>query len=77
MKGPDDWLDTLEQLYSRQVPFRATWIGDGPELPQMKARLANSPLATAVDLPGFEDNRGVLLRKLEESHLLLFCHKTP
>ena len=77
MKGPGDWLETLEQLHRRQVPFRATWIGDGPELSKMRERLAGSDLSGAVHLPGFESNRNTLLRTMRESDLLLFCHKTP
>lgn len=77
MKGPSDWLDVLETLRRASVPFRATWIGDGPELGGMKARIAAAGLAHQVTLHGFESDRTVLLRAMRESDVLLFCHKTP
>ncbi len=77
MKGPVDWLDVLEGLHRRQVPFFATWVGDGPELPMMRQRLAESAIAGAVELPGFEGDREVLLRRMRDSDVMLFCHKTP
>ena len=77
MKGPFDWLDTLQQLHRARVPFRATWIGDGPDLPAMQRRVDELGLTGLVDLPGFEDRRDVLLQRLRDSDVLLFCHKTP
>jgi glycosyltransferase involved in cell wall biosynthesis len=77
MKGPCDWLATLELLGRRGIPFQATWIGDGPDLPAIRQRVADLGLAGAIDLPGFEDRREILLGKLADSDLLLFCHKTP
>jgi glycosyltransferase involved in cell wall biosynthesis len=58
------------------VPFEATWIGDGPELPAMAKRIAASPIAGTVRLHGFEDNRDVLLSAMRKSDIFLFCHKT-
>lgn len=77
MKGPTDWLEALKLLAQKQVPFRATWIGDGPELSRMRELVAGSALSQYVRLPGFEGNRDTLLRAMRESDLLLFCHKTP
>lgn len=77
MKGPHDWLDTLESLAAGGVRFRATWIGDGPDLPAMRARVAGSALAPMVELPGFEGDRARLLARMRESDIMLFCHKTP
>lgn len=76
MKGPADWIDVLERLDKAGVPFAARWIGDGPDLAMMRARIAASGLAGKVELPGFEGRREVLLHALRESDLLLFCHKT-
>ncbi|WP_157190190.1 glycosyltransferase [Novosphingobium sp. Rr 2-17] len=77
MKGPFDWLDTLHRLACAQIPFTATWIGDGPDLPAIKTHAAGLGLADVVQFPGFEANRDGLLRRLKDSDLLLFCHKTP
>lgn len=77
MKGPFDWIETLERLRARGIAFRATWVGDGPDLAAMQARVTRSGLGDAIELAGFEDRREVLLQGLRESDFLLFCHKTP
>lgn len=77
MKGINDWLDVLTLLNQRGVPFRARWIGDGPELSAMQMRVENSPLKGKVCLPGFESDHRALLTALRDSDMLLFCHKTP
>lgn len=77
MKGPFDWLRVLEQLHAADIPFRATWVGDGPDLAAMRQRVEAAGLQDAIDLPGFENRREVLLDRLRGSDLLLFCHKTP
>lgn len=76
MKGPFDWLETLARLHRQGIAFHATWIGDGPDLSAMRQRIDDLNLTNAIDLPGFENRREILLRKLEESDLLLFCHRT-
>ncbi len=77
MKGTADWIAVLERLHRAGVPFQATWIGDGPDLPMMKARIADTDMADRIAFPGFEDRRDVLLAALRDSDLLMFCHKTP
>ncbi len=77
MKGTMDWLDTLEALAADGVDFRAEWLGDGPDLPKMQARVASGPLAGRVALPGFVSDRAAVLRSLRAADLLLFCHLTP
>lgn len=77
MKGSDDWLDVLLALQRRKVPFHAQWLGDGPELQAMRARVAAGPLAGHVNLPGFISDRSHLQAALQQSDVLLFCHQTP
>lgn len=77
MKGPFEWLKTLQALHRADVPFRATWIGDGPDLPALRDRAEQLGLGSIVTFPGFEGRRDVLLDRLKAADLLLFCHKTP
>lgn len=77
MKGTQDWLDVLELLAGRGVDFRARWLGEGPQLAAMRARVSGGPLAGLVDLPGFVAERAEVLDALRQAHLMLFCHKTP
>ena len=77
MKGPFDWLEVLNLLHRRGVAFRATWLGDGPDLRHMQERTAELELSAVVKLPGFQGDREEVLRAMRNSDLLLFCHKTP
>jgi colanic acid/amylovoran biosynthesis glycosyltransferase len=77
MKGPFDWIEVLATLAKRQVPFEATWIGDGPDLPEMRSRASTLGLGDRVRFPGFENRRDALLEQMRANDLLLFCHKTP
>lgn len=77
MKGPFDWLRVLQTLKDRGVRFEATWLGDGPELPRMKAQVLQAGLTEQVALPGFVERRDQLLAHLRQADLFLYCHQTP
>lgn len=77
MKGPLDWLDAVAAARRAGIRLTATWLGDGPLLDAMRARVAAEGLGDCVSLPGFEGDRGRLLRAMREAHLFLFCHTTP
>ncbi|SFL92882.1 glycosyltransferase [Methylorubrum salsuginis] len=77
MKGPFDWLDAVAGARRAGLHVSATWLGDGPLLEAMRARVRAEGLETCVSLPGFEGDRGRLLRAMREAHLFLFCHTTP
>lgn len=76
MKGPLDWLDVLARLDQNGIPFTAKWIGDGPMLGEMRARVAASELSGKVELSGYEGDHGAILRAMRESDVFMFCHKT-
>lgn len=77
MKGPLDWVKVMEQLYRRGVPFKATWLGDGPHLAEMRERVAQCGLENVVLLPGFVESRLEVFRLLHQAHVFVFCHKSP
>ena len=77
MKGPLDWLEVMEQLHKRGVPFKAVWLGEGPMLAEMRDRVERRRLGDIVSLPGFLSSRAEVLAFLRDVHLLVFCHKTP
>lgn len=77
MKGPQDWVGVLETLAKRQVDFQATWLGDGPELADMRARVASADLQDHVTFTGFVNDRAAVFDQLRRAHIFLFCHKTP
>ncbi|WZO98600.1 glycosyltransferase [Isosphaeraceae bacterium EP7] len=77
MKGPLDWVRTLANLRDRGVAYKATWLGDGPMLPDMKQQVDALGLADLVEFRGFVSDREEILKALRASDLFLFCHKTP
>lgn len=77
MKGPIDWIRALARARDRDVRFRATWIGEGPMLEQMRNLAQKLGLSERVSFPGFVAERSRALAVLRSSHLLLFTHLTP
>lgn len=77
MKGPQDWVSVLENLNGLNVDFQATWLGDGPEISNMQARVKVAGLEDRVHFTGFVNDRREVLDYLRDAHLFMFCHKTP
>jgi glycosyltransferase involved in cell wall biosynthesis len=77
IKAPLDWIAAMGQLRDRGVPFRATWLGDGPLLAEMRSEVERRRLGDLVSLPGFISDRNELLSQLRAAHVLAFCHTTP
>jgi glycosyltransferase involved in cell wall biosynthesis len=77
MKGPMEWLEVLARLRNKRVAFKATWLGDGPQLQAMKDEIQSKGLTDAIALPGHTSNRSALLATLRDADLFLFCHQTP
>lgn len=77
MKGPEDWLRAIHGAVQAGTDLHATWLGDGPLLPQMRSMVDQLGLAKHVELVGHVGDRNAVLERLQQSHLFLFCHKTP
>jgi glycosyltransferase involved in cell wall biosynthesis len=77
MKGPLDWLEVLDKVRRTGVAFKARWIGDGSELPRLRALIAERGLEGHVATPGFSSDRSAILADLRGADVFLFCHKTP
>ena len=77
MKGPMDWIAVLGALHEKGVDFRATWLGVGDHLEQMRSAVSSLGLEDKVSLPGFTRDRSELLNQLQSAHAFMFCHKTP
>jgi hypothetical protein len=77
MKGGLDWVAVLAALQARNIPFTATWLGEGADLPAMKDAVQAAGIGDRVAFPGFLDDRAAVLRAYREAQIFLFCHKTP
>lgn len=80
MKGPWHWLDVMQRVIGQPrkgLEIRATWIGDGPLLEDLRAAVNDRGLAGSVSFPGAEMDRPRLLDRLRDADLFVFCHLTP
>lgn len=76
MKAPLDWIKAIERAHRLGVDLKATWLGAGSLLDEMQRMIAERGLGSVIELVGFESDRGKLLKKIRESHLMLFTHIT-
>jgi glycosyltransferase involved in cell wall biosynthesis len=76
MKGPMDWLLTLDSLVKGGVPLDAVWLGDGSLLPAMQAKAQELGIDRSVRFAGYVSSRSEILKTLMDSDIFLFCHKT-
>lgn len=77
MKGSLDWITVIKNLAAADMDFQASWLGDGPDLQEMRAQVTEAGLQDRVKLPGFTDDRSEVLKCLRDAHIVMFCHKTP
>lgn len=77
MKGPFDWIRAIHQATQKGVNLKATWIGQGPLLEEMRSLIQSLGLTDRIQLLGFISDRSQLLQRLRQQHIFLFCHQTP
>ena len=53
MKGPMDWLETVNELVKRGIRINAAWLGDGSLLETMRSKAKALNITSSVSLPGF------------------------
>ncbi len=77
MKGSLDWLQAVNYCYKSGVNLQATWLGDGPQLEEMKSLAQDLGISSRLHFPGFIGDRATILETIKDHHIFLFCHKTP
>lgn len=64
-KGPDLFLDTLIPLCQRYPQLHGVMLGDGPELPALRARIGAAGLLERIRLPGFQHDMRAWMGRLD------------
>jgi glycosyltransferase involved in cell wall biosynthesis len=76
MKAPLDWLKAIAVARDRKAPIQAVWFGEGSLRKEAEEEILRLKLGEIVSLPGFVQNRELLLANLRASHAMLFTHVT-
>lgn len=76
MKGPLDWAAALRKLAQKGIDFEARWLGDGPQLDDLRKQLQADGLSDRVTLHGFVNDPAQVAAHMQAAHIFLFCHKT-
>jgi glycosyltransferase involved in cell wall biosynthesis len=76
IKAPLDWVKAIERAKKMGVNLQATWIGDGDLFDEMNAMITKRGLNYLIELTGFEEDRDRLLKRIRQSHIMLFTHVT-
>ncbi len=77
MKGAADWIEVVAHAIDGGANIEAEWIGDGPALEAMRARIATLDLQDRIRLAGEVTDRAVVKAALRHAQVFLFCHQTP
>ncbi len=77
MKGPLHWAQILGELAAADIGFEAHWLGDGPQLDDLRQQLQSHGLSDRVTLHGFVNDAEQVAGHLRRAHIFLFCHTTP
>jgi glycosyltransferase involved in cell wall biosynthesis len=76
-KAPLDWVRAIHQARSRGAPVRATWLGDGSLLAEMRREIERLGLVGVVETPGFVADRDRVIATIRDADLMLFTHIEP
>jgi colanic acid/amylovoran biosynthesis glycosyltransferase len=81
MKGPRQWLDTVEQVIRTASPgqprVEAKWYGDGPAIEELRDLVNRRGLSDCISFPGNVSARSEILDIFRAADLFVFCHLTP
>jgi len=80
MKGPRHWLTAIQSLlalWRGKRSIRATWLGTGPMIEEMRQLTAQAGLSATVSFPGHQSDRKRLLDTMREADAFVFCNLAP
>jgi glycosyltransferase involved in cell wall biosynthesis len=76
-KAPLDWVRAIHAARNLGASIRATWLGDGTQLAEMRREVEALGLTGVIDLPGFVTDRDRVIEVIRASDLMLFTHIEP
>ena len=76
MKGGIEWVRALNHIVKSGVPVKASWIGDGALLNEMRSLAERLEISDHVSFLGYVADRQKVFNAILNSHIFMFCHKT-
>lgn len=76
IKGPLDWVQALHKAIDHNVDLQAVWLGDGSLITETKTLAESLGISQHINFAGFVSDKDQLLRRLKETDIFLFCHKS-
>jgi len=77
MKGPIHWVHAIQEAVRRGASIKATWLGDGPMLDEMRQEVEKLGLNEVIRLPGFVSDRDEVIDALRAADIFMFAHLDP
>ena len=77
MKGGFDWIRVIHQLHQQGVRLKATWLGGGHLLSDMKQLAVDLKVADLIEFAGFIGDHDQMFKIVRQQDIFMFCHKTP
>lgn len=77
IKAPLDWVRAVGHARALGAKIEGAWIGDGPQLEDVRALASELGLNDCLSLPGFVSDRERVLNTIRNSHVMPFAHVTP
>ena len=76
-KAPLQWVRAIHEARALGAPVRATWLGDGSVLTEMRREVERLGLTDVIETPGFVTDRDRVIGTIRDSDLMLFTHLEP
>jgi glycosyltransferase involved in cell wall biosynthesis len=76
-KAPLQWVRAIHEARALGAPIRATWLGDGSLLAEMRREVERLRLGGVVETTGFVADRDRVIKIIRDSDLMMFTHIEP
>jgi glycosyltransferase involved in cell wall biosynthesis len=76
-KAPIEWVKAIRTAVDLGASIRATWLGDGSLMEDMRREVEAQGLTGVIDLPGFVSDRDRVIDLIRESDVMMFTHLEP
>ena len=77
MKGPIHWVHAIQEAVRLGARIKATWLGDGPILDEMRREVEKLGLGNVIRLPGFVSDRDEVIDAIRAGDIFMFAHLDP